>query len=220
MLRDEKFDPSSREVDQYERQLKVLSLLGLLLDKSKRADLVNQFDYVLACMQENKITQTPQIKARIFEYSLLNGQLSVANDMLAKLSSDFTDAFSPVDTRYLEKFFSDSLNSDNFDGIAYLANYANRYNVDVGSYPLHKFRSALDYYLNKNFNLSKVMIFVKFYQKHYADRSSRELAAFQRGGEDLTDEEAFAVSKNVFGKNEDLVDINSLSQYLVKSLGQ
>lgn len=85
VLKDQPFDPASSEVEQYEHQLKVLSLLGLLLDKSKQSDLLRQFDYILGCMQENHVAQTPQIQARIFEYSLLNRHSSGANDILAKL---------------------------------------------------------------------------------------------------------------------------------------
>ena len=123
---------------------------------------------------------TPQLKARIFEYNILNGQLSNANDMLAKLSKDHTEHFSPIDPRYLESFFGDSIANDNFDGIAYLVNYCKRYGVDVSNFPIHKFRSGLDYYLNKRFNLSKIMTFTKFYQKYYGDLADRELEVFPR----------------------------------------
>jgi len=92
--------------------------------------------------------------------------------------------------------------------------------VDVSSFPIDKFRSGLDYYLNKKFNLSKVMTFTKFYQKYYADLSARELDAFEREGDDLTEAEAYTVSKKVFGKAENLVDMKALSEYLVKSLGE
>lgn len=43
--------------------------------------------------------------------------------------------------------------------------------------PIEKFHSMLDYYLNHNFNLSKVMIFCKFYIKFYNDKISKELDA-------------------------------------------
>ena len=37
---------------------------------------------------------------------------------------------------------------------------------------LSMFRSALDYYLNDNFNLNKIMIFVKAYTHFYKSRAS------------------------------------------------
>ena len=170
-------------------------------------------------MQDNKVALTPQIKARFFEYSLLSSHLSKCNEMLAKLAKDFTEEFSPIDSRYLESFFNDSLANDNFDGIAYLVNYCDRYNVDISRFPIHRFHSAIDYYLNKKFDLSKIMIFTKFYKKYYSDRADRELDTFEREGDELTEAEIFTISKRVFGKNEDLVDMKSLTEYLVKSLG-
>ena len=214
-----KFDPASSDVEQYEQQLKLLSLQGLLLGKDKLPALLKQFDYILECMQTNSVLLTPQLRARIFEYSLLSKQFTVANDNLAKLTRDYTEALSPIDTRYLEAFFRDSLASDNIDGVAHLVNYANRYDVDVSSYPIQRFRAGLDYYLNKNFNLNKVMTFTKFYQRYYADQIDREAGQFLRESEELTEEERYALSKRVFGKNEDLVDMRSLSEYLVRSLG-
>ena len=74
----------------------------------------------------------------------------------------------------------------------------------------------MDYYLNKDFNLDKVMTFIKFYQRYYADVMAKECP---EKGEEMQEGEMYALSKRVFGKNEDLVDMRSLSDYLVRSLG-
>ena len=39
------------------------------------------------------------------------------------------------------------------------------------------FRSAVNYYMNVDFNLSKVMIFTKFYKNYYASRSKNILGS-------------------------------------------
>ena len=65
------------------------------------------------------------------------------------------------------------------------------------------------------------MIFVKFYEKFYTDRANHELQASLRYAEDreLNESEAFKLSKRVFGEGEHLVDMNSLVEYLVQSIG-
>ena len=68
-----------------------------------------------------------------------------------------------MDPRYLHKFFEQSLKHDNLDGVAHLVNYSERYGVDLSGFPVNNFRSAIDFYLNKKFDLSKVMTFLKFY---------------------------------------------------------
>ena len=103
----------------------------------------------------------------MFEYSVLANRLQYANDLLFKLTKDRTESLSPIDPRYLHKFFTQSLKKDNIDGVAHLVNYSERYGVDLSNYPINNFRSALDFYLNTKFDLNKVMTFVKFYQRHF-----------------------------------------------------
>ena len=66
-------------------------------------------------------------------------------------------------------------------------NYSDRYDVNLGDYPLNKFRSALDYYLNKNFDLNKVMTFLKFYQRHMQDRARNEFEKLGSSDKELSD---------------------------------
>ena len=48
--------------------------------------------------------------------------------------------------------------------------------------PLEKFHNMLDFYLNHTFDLSKVMIFSKFYKKFYEDKINLELSKALRSG--------------------------------------
>ena len=114
---------------------------------------------------------TANLEARSLEYAILAGKSQVANDLLVKLTNNRESNLSSVDPRFLTSFFEQSLKQDNIDGIAHLVNFAERFGVDLGQYPINKFRGALDYYLNREFDLSKVMTFLKFYQRHFADRA-------------------------------------------------
>ena len=60
-------------------------------------------------MHDNKVAFTPQIDARLFEYSVLAGQSQLANSTLVKLTKDRSESLSPVDPRFLGKFFEQSL---------------------------------------------------------------------------------------------------------------
>ena len=103
------------------------------------------------------------LRARTFEYAVLSGQNSLANDLLKTLSADWMESLSPIDVRYLDKYFELCLKRDNLDGVAYLTSYCDRYSVDTSRWNLGQFRGALDYYINDRFDLNKVMIFTKFY---------------------------------------------------------
>jgi len=77
----------------------------------------------------------------------------------------------PISQASLEKFFEQSLKRDNFDGIALLANYCEANSVPIGDWNLSRFRTAINHYMNVDFNLSKVMIFSKFYKLYYSSRA-------------------------------------------------
>jgi len=47
--------------------------------------------------------------------------------------------------------------------VAFLTNYCQTFSVNIGRWDIGLFKNALDYYLNDNFNLNKVMVFSKFY---------------------------------------------------------
>lgn len=169
------FDPDSSEASVFADELKVLSQHALLLEAlNKPVEHLDHFSYVLSQMQANDVKPTPQIEARMFEYAVLANRPQYANDLLFKLTKDHTESLSPIDPRYLNKFFTQCLKRDNIDGVAHLVNYSERYGVDLSNYPINNFRSALDYYLNTKFDFNKVMTFVKFYQRHFSDKARRE----------------------------------------------
>ena len=100
-----------------------------------------------------------------------------------------------------------------------MVNYCNRYAVDTSEYPIEKFRGALDHYLNRDFDLSKVMIFAKFYQRHYADRARAQFDKVDSTLKDLPDSTILGVSQQVYGPSEGLVDFAALTDYLVDQVG-
>lgn len=112
---------------------------------------------------------TPIVRGHMFEYLAVRNDFELANNQLKFLTQDMTESSSPVDFHYLQLYLTNCLKHDKIDGIAYLTNFMQRYNVDSSSMPISKFHSMLDYYLNHNFDMSKVMIFCKFYRQFYSD---------------------------------------------------
>jgi hypothetical protein len=108
----------------------------------------------------------------MFEYGHLNQSFELSNSILKYLTK--VDE-SYIDPRYLRLYFEQSIKKDNFDGIAYLINYTNNHDVGIGSWNLSAFRKAIDYYINTNFNLNKVMIFMKFYTSFFSNRRAQLL---------------------------------------------
>lgn len=119
---------------------------------------------------------------------------------------------------FLEQYFNASLKRDNFDGVAYLTNYCNKHRVQMGEWNLSNFRSAINYYLNVNFNLSKVMVFTKFYSSFYNARQKTVLSNVRFHSLDESEQET--ASKAIFRRHEDLVDMRSLFKFLVEQVGK
>ena len=118
----------------------------------------------------------------MFEDLVVRNDFELANTQLKTLTSDLTESNSPIDTRYLSMYLKNCLQNDKIDGVAYLVNYCRRYNVDCSKMPLDKFHNMLDFYLNHSFDLSKVMIFSKFYKKYYEDKITNQLSIFAKNG--------------------------------------
>ena len=156
-------------------ELKALSLLGVLKPE-QRDETLEQIAYVLQCMHENKITLTDELKARVCEYSIMRGNLKMANTFISSLTTS-SSTISDINENYLKEFYKMSLKEDNLDGIAYLVNYAKEFEISLKDFNLNSFRPALDYYMNKDFNLSKVMTFLKFYDRYYQDKTLHEMEA-------------------------------------------
>ena len=77
------FDPTSRNPAVYERELKVHSHHALLSESIGKpvADL-SHFEYVLDMMNANKVQQTTQLDARLFEYAVLADKPQTANELI------------------------------------------------------------------------------------------------------------------------------------------
>jgi hypothetical protein len=132
---------------------------------------------------------TAELKARTCEYAIMKSNLAIANNYIKELSNTASTSHH-LNENYLKEFYSKSLKQDNLDGIALLINYASSQDVGLQDYQLNSFRPALDYYLNKNFNLSKVMTFLKFYDRYYQDKFFSELDRLGiESGDALTSEQ-------------------------------
>ena len=109
---------------------------------------------------------------------------------------------SPVKVSDLNQFFEKSLAKDNFDGLAHLASYIERYQVDISKWEVSRFRSAIDFYLNHSFDINKILTFSRYYMM-FAKSKLQSSGEFQ----------------DVFGDLEALVDMNALFGYLVEKVG-
>lgn len=83
--------------------------MALLTPTGDRQKTLQQYEFVFDCMRDNKIQLNSHLRARIFEYALLNGSTSLCNDILTTLSGDNTEQLSPIDPRFLSMFFEESL---------------------------------------------------------------------------------------------------------------
>lgn len=53
--------------------------------------------------------------------------------------------------------------AENFDGIAYLTNYCEKHGLDMGDWDANNCRNLVNNCLNEKFDMSRVMVFNKFY---------------------------------------------------------
>lgn len=157
-------------------------------------------------MKENEVQPDQDTYALLFGISLETKNIEEANIYLKKMQG----GQSPIAKTRLEAFFNESVARDNFDGLAYLASYLETHNVNIENWNLQRFRSALSFYLNQQFNLNKILTFLRFYT-HQAKSVIEGVDAA------LTEQEAF---NKVFGGLESLVDLNALFSHLVEVVGK
>jgi hypothetical protein len=139
----------------------------------------------------------------LFSKSVYEQDLDQATVNLKKLvDSKMMYSHTQVKVDDLSSFFEQCLKKDNFDGLAHLASYVERYQVNISAWEMSRFRSAIDFYLNHSFDINKLLTFSRFYI-HYANSQLVNQADFQ----------------NVFGELESLVDMNALFGYLVDKVG-
>jgi len=77
------FKPESKTVSMYERELLYISKLASLKTKND-ADL-KRFEFVFDCMKKQGVPMNANIRARVFEYAVLNSSMDLANSMLKTL---------------------------------------------------------------------------------------------------------------------------------------
>lgn len=116
-------------------------------------------------MKNNQVEPTVEIDARIFEFASMSGAFDRANSQLLHLAShrNSIEGVSQIDPKHLESYFNLCVRAENFDGLSYLTHYAERHGLDIGHWDASKCRDLLDGCLNKEFNISRVMGFAKFY---------------------------------------------------------
>ena len=104
----------------------------------------------------------------LFAKNVLQDQIDLANLNLLEVNKlgSFTH-HREIKTSILSKFFDQSLKRDNFAGLAQLANFVEKYDIDISTFDMSKFRPALDFYLNHTFDMNKILTFSRFYT-HYA----------------------------------------------------
>jgi hypothetical protein len=164
------FTGTETDPQAYERELQLVSRSAL-----SKPESVKHFSTLFNLIDQNNIEKTDAIRARMFEYATLTGAFDVANAQLAKLSADPT--FNQIDKEYLKRYFRTCLAADSYDGIAYLVNYCESHGVDVSDMDVNRFRETLDSYVNADFNVSKIMVFAKFYVYQNKCKLSKALRA-------------------------------------------
>lgn len=204
----EKFDASSRSVDVFNKELRT----QLELHKAqtlKDAALQQKTAFLVDKMAENNVGYDQETHSLLFMRDATLGDLELANEHLYEmLTSTQKSPYSLLDSSDLAPFFTKSLKSDNFDGLAHLINYVEQNDISIHEWDITRFRSALNFYLNHSFDISKLLTFVRYYVA-FGD-------SCLRNGSGVTDKDRF---DEVFGELEQLVDVNALFTYLVERVG-
>jgi len=60
------------------------------------------------------------------------------------------------------------LKQDNINGVALIVNYAKTYDLNIDDWDLSASRAGLEFYLNHNPDMNKLMTFVKLYTYFYS----------------------------------------------------
>lgn len=135
--------------------------------------------------------------------------------MLKKVLQAGSAVPSMIAVSRLEEFFNESLSRDNFDGLAHLVSYLETNNIDISGWNLQRFRSALNFYLNHQFNMNKILTFVRFYVHHAKGAIDKENTSQSV----QSDQELLQQFDRVFGNLENLVDMNEVFSHLVEKVG-
>ena len=207
----EKFNPNDTNVENYNEELRLQ--LNLLEASNAEKKNMSQVGYVVQQMRKNGVQPDSDTFALLFGIALEAKNIEEANIYLKKMQAGF--GTSPIAKSRLERFFNESVARDNFDGLAYLAAYLESNNVNIEDWNMQRFRSALSFYLNHQFNLNKILTFLRFYT-HQAKSVIEGLNVDAAQSE----QEALQAFEKVFGNLDSLVDMNALFSHLVEVVGQ
>ena len=123
----------------------------------------------------------------------------------------------PVDAQLLKQLFELWLQRDNFRGLASIINYAEQRKVKISSFDLNLFKDSLQYYMNDKFNLSNIIIFMKYYA-YYQECLFKEFNLTPQSIRALSPSELVEYSHFLFPNNS-LVDTRDIFSFLVKKIG-
>lgn len=112
-----------------------------------------------------------EILPQLLQYSCIKNLPADAYSQLEELSQKdqmtLTSSLSRDTTGNIFELF---LKNDNFKGLNTLMNYMENKGMSSAHLSLSKFRSSLEYYLNSDFNIQNLIVFMRFYTHHYESK--------------------------------------------------
>lgn len=143
-------------------------------------------------MRKNGVAYDQETHSLLFMRDAILGELDQANEHLLKmLTSNNRSPFALLEASDLNIFYTKSLKNDNFDGLGHLINYIEQNDIQINEWDITRFRSAVNFYLNHSFDVSKLLTFVRYYVA-FGD-------SCLKNGSGLTDKDRF---DEVFGELE------------------
>jgi len=84
--------------------------------------------------------------------------------------------------------------------LAHLIVYLEKNAIDISAWPLKNFRSAVDFYLNKAFNMSNMLTFTRYYVYHHTCKLNKAIDKVYGGKnvEDMSEKEKYGLCREVF----------------------
>lgn len=199
-------------------------ILQLQSGSSKAEELINEF-VALENKADRKFRSAPQYYAIKMKFGVAtnNSTYAISNFEEAIKVSNSRDAtggvqtFMPVDIALLKDLFDLCIRRDNFKGLGLLINYAEERKMKILPFDLNSFKPSLEYYLNENFKMSNIMIFLKYYT-YMHECIFKEFNLTPQKIRELPVAELNEYSNFLFPYN-NLVDLRDLFSYLVKKVG-
>lgn len=88
----------------YEIELNSISKIVLLNKSEDLEKSLQQFEFIFDCMKKNGVKYNANIRARVFEYAVLNSSMDLANSMLKTLGEGAIGN-TPIQPKYLDMYF-------------------------------------------------------------------------------------------------------------------